>query len=198
MEADFLGGLSGATMAFGKSHRDPYATSVGHLVGKKARGVISRLAWGTVGALPVLLHSRLGGWGGGELDQVGGNATLPPQLSHATCVPPAAPVHRSGFGSLIPESLRKKAKFKTLGEWSQAGDQRHSLRGVLGPLGGESGNFLTRGRFFIKCDHSQHFIVIPILQTRKRELREANWHDLISWRGRFLQTNFLQRTVRAI
>lgn len=64
VEADFLGGLSGATMAFGKSHRDPYATSVGHLIGKEVRGVISLLAWGTVGALPVLLHSRFGGRGG--------------------------------------------------------------------------------------------------------------------------------------
>lgn len=63
-------------MAFGKSHRDPYATSVGHLVGKEARGVTSRLVWGTVGALPVPLHSRLG-LRGDELDQVGGNATLP-------------------------------------------------------------------------------------------------------------------------
>lgn len=40
VEADFLGGFSGATMAFGKS-RDPYATSLGHLVGKEARGVTS-------------------------------------------------------------------------------------------------------------------------------------------------------------
>ena len=120
VEADFLGGLSGATMAFGKSHREPYATSVGHLVGKEARGVLSRLAWGTVGAVPVLLHSPFGGWGGGELDQVGGNATLPPQLSHATCVPPAAPVHQSGFGSLIPESLRKMQNSK---RWASGAKQ---------------------------------------------------------------------------
>lgn len=74
---------------------------------------------------------------------------------------------------------------------------QHSLREVLGPLGGESGNFLTRARFFLKCVHSQHFIVRPILQTRKRELREANWRDL-TLKGRFLQTNFLQHTALAI
>jgi hypothetical protein len=66
----------------------------------------------------------------------------------------------------------KNAKFKMLGEWSKQVARSTALRGVLGPLGGESGNFLTRGRFFIKCVvHSQHLIVIPILQTRKRDLR---------------------------
>lgn len=100
VEADFLGGLSGATMAFGKSHRDPYATSLGHLIGKEARGVTSRLAWGIVGALPAPLHSGM--WG----DRVGPSRRKcypPPQLSHATCVPPAAAVHLAVFGSLMPE-----------------------------------------------------------------------------------------------
>lgn len=158
-------------MAFGKSHRDPYATSVGHLIGKEARGVTSRLAWETAGALRVPLHSPLG-VGGGRLGPSRRKCYPPPQLSHATCVPPAATFHFSGFGSLIPEPLRKKMQSSKC--WASVAKQvtcSTALRGVLGPLGVESGNFLTRGRFFIKCVHSQHLIVIPILQTRKRVLR---------------------------
>lgn len=47
--------LSTATMAFGKSHRDPYATSVGHLIGKEARGEHSPASFSD-------------GWGGGRGD----------------------------------------------------------------------------------------------------------------------------------
>lgn len=127
MEADFLGGLSGATMAFGKSHRDPYATSVGHLIGKEAQGVTSRLAWGTAGALPVPLHSRLGvvGWGASwtkSEEMLPSPAAFPRHL-RATCG------HFSPFWVWLTQtrtSPKENAKFKMLGEWSQAGDLQHS------------------------------------------------------------------------
>lgn len=148
VEADFLGGLSGATMAFGKSHRDPYATSVGHLIGKEAQGVTSRLAWGTVGALPVPLHSRLEG--GGRVGPSRRKCYPPPQLSHATCVPPAATFHLSGFGSLIPEPLRKKCKVQNAGRVEQAGGPQHSTAWSIGTAGRRKWKLLDPGKVLHK------------------------------------------------
>lgn len=105
VEADFLGGLSGATMAFGKSHRDPYATSVGHLIGKEPQGTTKPAGVGGPWEL-CSLDSILDCWGPSwtKLEKM---LPSPPQLSHAaTCVlPPAEAGHLSFFGSLMLEPL---------------------------------------------------------------------------------------------
>lgn len=67
--------ISGATMAFGKSHRDPYATSVGLLIGKEARGKTPGQALGI--GVPFPLDSLVG-LRRTELVQVGGNPSPPP------------------------------------------------------------------------------------------------------------------------
>lgn len=170
VEADFLGGLSGATMAFGKSHRDPYATSVGHLVGKEARGATSRLALGTVGALPARLHSLLLR---GRVGPSWRKCYPPPQLSHATSVPPEAAAHLFFLALLYQEKKKHNLLFDV--SWaSRAKQVTRSTERSVGTAGRRKWKLLDPGKILIKCVHSHHFIVIPILRTRKKRLREAN------------------------
>lgn len=66
--------LRATTMAFGKSHRDPYATSVGHLIGKRAQG---RRVVGSRGAFPTVSVLGLRSWSKLEAVLPLPRATLP-------------------------------------------------------------------------------------------------------------------------
>lgn len=82
--------IPGATMAFGKSHRDPYATSVGHLIGKEVRGKTAAQALGV--GVPFPLDSSLHGQRRTLLVKFEAVLPLPLRLSQGTRIPTSAPL----------------------------------------------------------------------------------------------------------
>lgn len=141
--------ISGATMAFGKSHRDPYATSVGLLIGKEARGKTPGQALDI--GVPFPFDSLVGLRRTGVGPSWRKSFPSPCNFPKASAFHPA-PLRR--FFMADPFYYRPSSKSTSLlmphGQWNRTGEPRMGFRcGVFGLLQGE-GIVLGQGKVIRK------------------------------------------------